>query len=649
MGTVASPSILIADDNPTNLKVLRSMLEGKGYEVTSAEDGVQALKRIKQSPPDLILLDIHMPRMTGYQVIDRLKKNPILKSIPVIFISALSDSFNKVLGFQKGAVDYIEKPFHGKEIKARVETHLKLQYYQRQLKERAASSEKRFQLTFENAAVGIAHTRMSGSFFRVNKCFCNILGYNEKQFETLTIKDLTLPEEWDHDLLAIKDLFNNRIATIRREKQFIKKNKELVWVRVTISMARDSENASEYGIMVVEDITDRIKAEEVRTKIEDQLRQAQRMEAIGTLAGGIAHDFNNILGVIMGYTDIAKRKLPPASSALKNLESVNTAANRAKDLIQHILTACSQVEHEKRPIHISYIIDETITLLRASLPSTIKIKTNLQKCRPILADTTQIHQVVMNLCTNSFHSMEKNGGTLTLKLSTVSLRKDREIGTLDLVPGDYNLFEVKDTGSGIDTTSLEHIFEPYFTTKTKDRGTGLGLSVVHGIIKSHDGDICVSSERLKGTQVKVYLPCLDEEIESHTMILDESIPGGNETLLIVDDDVPYLEMMTDLLSDLGYHVTATQDSFEALQILRYDPGHFNCLITDMTMPGMTGAQLAQKLQEIAPDLPIIMHTGIDETKARKSAATLGIKAFLSKPVILSKTAVTLRNVLDGKT
>jgi len=647
MNKIDSPRILIADDNPINLKVLKSILEGKGYEVTSAMDGAEALLGIQQAPPDLVILDIHMPKMDGLQVIDALKKDPALKSIPVIFISALSDPADKVLGFQKGAVDYIEKPFSGQEVKARVETHLKLQYYQKQLEEKAASSEKRFQLTFENAAVGIAHTRLDGSFFRVNKHFCSILGYDESDFENLTVKKLTLPEEWDQDLSAIKDLFCNKIATIRREKQFIRKDKKKIWGRVTFSMARDSQNDSEYGIMVVEEITDRIEAENKRKTMEGQLRQAQRMEAIGTLAGGIAHDFNNILGVIMGYTDIARGKLPHDTPAGKSLDAIKTAANRAKDLVRHILTSCRQVEQEKLPIRVDFIVKEVLNLLRASLPATIEIKTNLEKCNPVLADPTQIHQVVMNLCTNAYHSMEEKGGTLTLKLKMVSLDSDPQTNPLALIPGNYNLLEVKDTGSGIKSVLLERIFEPYFTTKPKDRGTGLGLSVVHGIIKSHDGEIFVSSEQEKGSCFKIYLPCLEEEIPSHTMEVESTIPCGNETLLIVDDNGPYLEMMTDLLTDLGYQVTATLKSVEALEMIQKNPDHFDCLITDYTMPGMTGSQLAQKVQQAAPHLPIIMYTGFNEIIPRENAANLGIKAFLSKPVVLIETANTLRSVLDA--
>jgi PAS domain S-box-containing protein len=497
----------------------------------------------------------------------------------------------------------------------------------------------------QNAAVGIAHTSLDGSFFRVNKHFCSILGYDEPDFENLTVKDLILPGEWDQDLLAIKNLFCNKIATIRREKQFIRKDKKTIWGRVTVSMARESQNDSGYAIMVVEEITDRIEAENKRKTMEGQLRHAQRMEAIGTLAGGIAHDFNNILGVIMGYTDIARGKLPHDTPAGKSLDAIKTATNRAKDLVRHILTSCRQVEQEKLPIRVIFIVKEVLDLLRASLPTTIEIETNLEKCNPVLADPTQIHQVIMNLCTNAYHAMEEKGGCLTLSLKMVFLGDAQQTNPLALIPGYYNLLEVKDTGSGIKHALLERIFEPYFTTKPKNRGTGLGLSVVHGIIKSHDGEIFVSSDEM-GTCFKIYLPCLEEEITSRTMEVTGTIPCGTERLLIVDDNGPYLEMMTDLLTDLGYQVTATLKSVEALEMIQKDPDHFDCLITDYTMPGMTGSQLAQKVLKEAPNLPIIMYTGINEIIARKNATNLGIKAFLSKPVVLIETANTLRSVLD---
>ena len=640
--------VLIADDNPNNLKVLSAMLEARGYDVRVAMNGAQALSSILQAPPDLVMLDIHMPEMDGYQVCDALKKDPVLKEIPVIFISALSEPFNKIMGFQKGAVDYIEKPFHIEEVEARVETHLKLAHFQKQLLEKAESSEQRFRLTFENAAVGIAHIRSDGSFFRVNKSFCQIMGYDEKQLYDLTVKELSHPDEWEENRSDLKALFNNEIHTIRRELRVINREGQAIWGRATLSIARDSKKDLEYGIIVMEDITDRMTAEENRKKMEIQLRQAQRMEAIGTLAGGIAHDFNNILGVIMGYTDLLSQRIHTDSTETKYLEAIQTASNRAKELVGQILTSCRQAEQEKKPIQMAHIVKEVVGLLHASLPAFIEIKTDIQKCKSILADPTQIHQVVMNLCTNAFHAMETRGGTLGVSLNTISLYQDLQIHNLSLIPGNYTLLEVSDTGSGIPPHQLERIFEPYFTTKPKGKGTGLGLSVVHGIVKGHGGEIFVYSEENSGSCFKVYLPCLEEK--SPPLEIKETLPlsRGNESILIVDDDLPYLEMMTALLTELGYRVTATRDSQEALAVIQNRPRDFHCLITDMTMPRMSGAELSESVLEKNPDLPVIMFTGFSEIITRESAQRLGIKAFLMKPAVASRVASTLRSVLDGK-
>ncbi|MBU0972424.1 MAG: response regulator [Proteobacteria bacterium] len=640
--------ILIADDNPNNLKVLSTMLEAGGYDVRVALDGAQALSSIRQLPPDLVMLDIHMPEMDGYQVCDAMKKEPALKTIPVIFISALSEPFNKVMGFQKGAVDYIEKPFHLEEVEARVKTHLKLVRFQKQLLEKAESSEQRFRLTFENAAVGIAHIRSDGSFFRVNKSFCQIMGYDEKQLYHMSVKEVSHPEEWEKNRSDVRALFSNEIHTIRRELRFINKEGKAIWGRVTVSMARDSKKDLEYGIIVMEDITDRMEAEENRKKMELQLRQAQRMEAIGTLAGGIAHDFNNILGVIMGYTDLLRQSINTDLSEKRYLEAIQTASNRAKDLVGQILTSCRQAEQEKKPIQMEHIVKEILNLLHSSLPAFIEIKTDIQKCKSVLADPTQIHQVVMNLCTNAFHAMETHGGTLGISLKTLSLYQGLKIHNLSLIPGEYNLLEVSDTGSGIPPHQLERIFEPYFTTKPKGKGTGLGLSVVHGIVKSHGGNIFVYSEENSGSCFKVYLPCLDKKNIPLDIQAELPLSRGSESILIVDDDLPYLEMMTALLTNLGYQVTATQDSQAALEMIQKRRTDFHCLITDMTMPRMSGAKLTAKVLEKSPDLPVIMFTGFSEIITRESAQRLGIKAFLMKPVVASTVASTLRSVLDGK-
>jgi len=640
-------TILIADDNPDNLKVLTNMLEARGFDVRVAMDGVQALSSIRTSPPDLVMLDIHMPEMDGYQVCKALKEDPELENIPVIFVSALSEPFNKILGFQQGAVDYIEKPFQLEEVEARVSTHLKLQHYQKQLKAQAFSSEERFRLTFENAAVGIAHARMDGSFLIVNNCFCTILGYEEKEFDNLNLQDLVAPDEQEEMFAAFQALFNGQTATIFREKAFVRKDTTTIWCKATVSLARTSQPGEEYAIMVLEDINERVEAEKKRKIMEGQLRQAQRLEAIGTLASGIAHDFNNILGVIIGYTDLAIRELPDDSPAREDLKSVKTAADRARDLVQHIFTSCRQVEQGKNPIRIDFIVKEALELLKASLPAFIRIQTRIEKCCPVMADPTQIHQVVMNLCTNAFHAMEEKGGTLTVSLEMESVFPEAMDQTCSLTPGQYNLLTISDTGSGIKPHLLERIFEPYFTTKSMNKGTGLGLSVVHGIVKNHGGEIFAFSEEGRGATFQVYLPCIEERTASDVNDEDGGeIRGGNEHLLIVDDDVLYLEMMTDLLRSLGYEVTAAGNGEQALYMLRKTPDLFDCLLTDMTMPGINGAQLACKVLEMVPDLPIIMFTGFSEAINCEQAAKMGIKAFLMKPVILSRLAATLRSILD---
>ncbi|WP_022665999.1 ATP-binding response regulator [Desulfospira joergensenii] len=647
MNITDKPVILIADDNPDNLKVLSSMLEEGKYDVRVAMDGAQALASIRRSSPDLVLLDIHMPNMDGYQVCEALKKDPDLERIPVIFISALSESFNKVLGFQKGGVDYIEKPFQIEEVEARITTHLQAASFQNLLREKAEFSEQRFRQTFENAAVGMAHIRADGSFLRVNQSFCQILGYEEGDFHSLNLTDLVHPDDREKDRAESKDLFAGRISKLRREKKYLPKDGNMLWGRVTISTARDIRDDSMYGIVVLEDITDRMDAEENRKNMETQLRQAQRMQAIGTLAGGIAHDFNNILGVILGHADMAALKLEDNSPISGHLEAVETAALRAKDLIKHILTSCRQTEQEKTAVRIDPIVEEALNLLKASCPASIEIKTEIQACKPVLADPTQIHQVVMNLCANSFHAMGEKG-VLTVKLNPLALFEDSQIRELSLSPGEYNLLEVHDTGTGIKAPFLERIFEPYFTTKPMDQGTGLGLSLAQGIIKGHGGNIVVQSRENQGTCFKVYLPCLDEDVRSFQPESEEMVYGKSQTVLVVDDDDLYREMVTELLTVLGYCPTAVEDGFQALELITRNPEEFHCMITDLTMPGLNGIQLVRKVLEIRPDLPVILSTGFGAVLAQESAKKQGVCSVLQKPASPSQMAAALKSIFKGK-
>jgi PAS domain S-box-containing protein len=400
------------------------------------------------------------------------------------------------------------------------------------------------------------------------------------------------------------------------------------------------------------DLTKFKESEEEKAKLGAQLRHAQKMEAIGTLAGGIAHDFNNILTAVLGYTELALFRTAEGADPHDDLIQVLKAANRAKDLVKQILAFSRHSEGEPKPTPVGPILKEALALLRATLPSTIEMRHQINVHdadeSTILADPTQIHQVIMNLCTNAAHAMRETGGSLTVSLSNIEFRSQDLAIPPDLNPGAYLKLTVSDTGHGMDRTTVERIFEPYFTTKGPGEGSGLGLAVAHGIVKRHGGIITVYSEPEIGTTFNVFLPGLDSDRE--VVGNDEnitSLPGGNECILFVDDEAILAEMGQRLLEGLGYTVVAVTGSLEALEIFRGRPEEFDLIITDQIMPRMTGLELTRKIRDIRPEMPIILYTGFSEDDIREKAAVLGVENLLTKPVVIRDLADTVRKVLDG--
>ncbi|MFC1742914.1 response regulator [Candidatus Riflebacteria bacterium] len=395
---------------------------------------------------------------------------------------------------------------------------------------------------------------------------------------------------------------------------------------------------------------ERQQTELERIKLEGQLYQAQRMEGMGTLAGGIAHDFNNILVAILGYAEMVYEQLEDGSELQAFQGEVITAVDRAKELIKQILAFSRQVESEHQPIQIQLIVKEALKLLRSSIPSTIEIQQDIEPgCGPVLADPTQIHQVILNLCTNAYQAMREKGGILGITLTTVNFTAgDAIVTALKLAPGSYIRLEVSDTGPGMDRAIRERIFEPYFTTREKDKGTGLGLAVVLGIVKSHAGEITVYSQLGKGTTFNVYFPKLEMEIPAAEAMIPEQIPGGNERILVVDDQEEISNILKQILESLGYQVTDFSRSNKALEAFLKDPENFDLIITDMTMPDVTGAELAQRILKERPGLPIILCTGFSELIDREKAIAIGISEFVMKPVIKRDLAKMIRKLLDEK-
>ena len=398
-------------------------------------------------------------------------------------------------------------------------------------------------------------------------------------------------------------------------------------------------------LQIASDITDLKSLEEEKTQFEEKLRQAQKMEAIGTLAGGIAHDFNNILSAIIGYTELALLDAEIQSALYHDLQGVLQAGSRAKDLVKQILTFSRQVLRECKPIQIKPITKEVLKFLRASLPTTIEIQQDIQSDALIMADPTQIHQVVMNLCTNAEHAMRAKGGVLGVKLTEVKLRRDFLDDHPELKPGNYLELTVSDTGHGISAHILNRIFDPFFTTKKTGEGTGMGLSVVHGIVRSCGGTIAATSEPDKGSTFRAYFPVIDRQIEPATAA-EEPIPSGNERILFVDDEPALTNIGKQTLESLGYDVQTRTSSIEALELFKAQQDRFHLVITDMTMPNMTGEELAQELMHIKPSIPIILCTGFSAKIDDRKASAMGIRAFVLKPMVLREIATTIRKVLD---
>jgi PAS domain S-box-containing protein len=509
------------------------------------------------------------------------------------------------------------------------------------------ASELRYASLVENATDSIIVAK-HGKITFANKASETLLGYTPEELKHLNWLDIVAHPYREESLSRHLNRRKGLISHKTNEIDLITKNNSTVPVEINVTGNKDYKHSTEY-IVIIRDISERKKAEQDKKTFEARMIQAQKMEAIGTLASGISHDFNNILFPIMGYAEITLKLLPEDSPARKNLQEILNAGNRAKDLVKQILAFSRQEKHEKKQIQISPIVKEAAKFIKATFPSTIKVTLDISNnLGTIQADPVQIHQVIMNLCTNAFHAMEKKGGTLSIALKKIEFGPDDLASQPGLKGGAYNRLSVCDTGCGMEPHVLERIFEPYFTTKEQDKGTGLGLSITHSIVKNHDGNISVYSEPGKGTSFHVYLPVIDSysnEIETTSSI---TLPTGNEHILLVDDQIHILQLMKQMLEGLGYTVSFRTGSIDALEAFKANPDQYDLVITDHTMPNMTGIDLAAALLKIRPDIPVILCTGFSEQVSNQTTGSSKITDILMKPVALKDLSQTVRNALSSK-
>jgi PAS domain S-box-containing protein len=748
--------MLIVDDNPENLKVLGDFFSELGYTVRIARDGQQALDNALAAPPEIILLDIHMPVMDGYDACTKMKALPELADIPVIFLSALSETFNKVRAFECGGADYITKPFNLHEVRVRVETQLLTMRL-------LAESKAGFKASFEQSAVGMAHLSRDGVFTAVNRKLCRVLGYephqllgahliafvgedsHERLMEALhgvrgqddeqealelpcvhaggatvycrstfslvepasgnpyiaaIMEDVTAHKalasersrlaaalEQSAEAIAItcpegkiqyvnaayKHLFGEpeggntgRILPILASDDNAGNGAAGIWNTISagdnwtgrithegqggkarteeylLSPVRLESGAITNYVAVARDVTRQLR-------LEEQLRQAQKMEAIGTLAAGIAHDFNNILTAIIGYTQLAMRDVDEEHPAQSDLREVLSASGHATELVRQILGFARQATLEIRPVRLQLIAEDSLKLLRRSIPPTIEFNVQLETgCRPVMADDTAIRQILMNLCTNAYHAMEDKGGALSVLLSEVAFGEESAHVSAGLEPGAYARLDVIDSGCGMDQETTQRIFEPYFTTKERGAGTGLGLATVHGIVSDLKGAINVYSEPGSGSTFTIFLPIADGAADAARgeMPADSPCPGS-ERILFVDDDRAICNLANKAMSRLGYRVLALSNPRQALDVFRETPDEFDVVVTDEMMPEIRGTDLLAEIRAIRPGMPVILYSGFAAALRNKPKEEYPFDAFVMKPMVVSELTKAIRAVTAG--
>ncbi|MBU5613896.1 ATP-binding response regulator [Geomonas azotofigens] len=645
-----SPIILVIDDDADNLAIVSEYLKGFDFTILVAEDGASGLERAAYAKPDLILLDVLMPGIDGYETCRRLKADDKTRDIPVIFMTALAETEHKVRGFQAGAVDYVTKPFQREEVLARVSVHLQIRELTRKLTEANELLEKRVeQRTAElrNSELRLMEiiNFLPDATFAINlkgeiviwnltaECLTgakasDMLGKGDHQYaipfygeRRATLVDLILNPSCEIDRLY--DYVSIEGGVITGECLVRGLPHGEVYFMGKAAPLWDSNGKLAGAIESVRDVTE-------SKKLEEQLRQTQKMEALGALAGGVAHDFNNILTGIMGYATLLKLRMGEGNPLLSFPLDILAAAERAANLTKSLLTFSRKQTISLKPENLNEIVKRIDKLLLRIIGEDLEFRAKLAET-PLyaLADCGQIEQVLMNLAANARDAMP-HGGVLTIATGRIDLAADGD--PPQLPSGPYAVIAVSDTGEGMDAATKARIFDPFFTTKEIGKGTGLGLSIVYGIIQQHSGAITVQSDPGKGTTFSIYLRLLPTESESAPENEEAPVPGGSETILLAEDNADARDSMTRVLSEYGYSVIQTVDGEDALEKFQANRDRVAFLLLDVVMPKKDGMAVYREIKAVRPSLPVLFVSGYTEDVIAKKGVVIGTDPFIFKPI-----------------
>jgi PAS domain S-box-containing protein len=636
-------TILVVDDSATNRETLRELLDTKDYRFVEAADGATALRLAAEAPPDLVLLDVVMPNMDGYEVCRRLRADSRLAEVPIIIITALDDQASRLAGLEAGADDFVTNPFNRAELRARVHSVTRLNRYRRLMETQATlrESEERYQkMLMLSPDAHFVH--VDGLITFVNQTFCRLMGAaGPAQLLGRPAEEAFHPDYRELVRERQQKILNDQ-PTPPFEIKLIRLDGISVDVEVA-SIAFDFRGHKEIQV-IARDITE-------RKRHDAHFLQAQKMEALGQFSGGIAHDFNNILSAIVGYSQLSQLILKENPEVRGHIGAVLKAADRATALVQQILTFSRRQPEERHPINLLPIVTESIELLRATIPAGIEFDTSVATDTPtVLANAGQIHQILMNLGINAWHAMKDLPGRLQVKLERCVVDATHAASQPRLQPGVYARISVSDTGSGMEPATLRRIFEPFFTTRLPGEGTGLGLAVVHGIMDSHDGAVTVYSQPGEGSIFHLYFPAYAGVATVAAAVAEDGpVPRGHgERILVVDDEELLTQLGQKTLVELGYEVETTTLPVAALALVRANPRRFALVLTDQAMPGLTGILLASQLRQIRPELPIILMTGYSVSLTTEVLKTAGVRQLLLKPINLHSLGTAVHEALAVK-